>query len=432
MGIIFWGGKADMMKWSLKTPYMKRKFIINSIKAGIFIIALIFAAERLYNSQEKFQTTAEAPSSYGILDVGFTSKEKLKEFNYLVQVLEENYPFFKVSERATGQNWGDNINRYKRILRNTKNDGEYLVALNNILGELNDKNTYVLTGDQYKRFYKHYYESRRPILHHERSLIRYEFDGNLSIDDNSNLIFHNGSVLDTKVISDELAYLKIDAMSYYHVEEDLPKIKEFLKDVEDFDKLVIDIRGNEGGFDNYWIKVMELLVKDNIQADYYSFFKRTAKSTMDVFKIDGIKTIDDLDEAILGKFPQEIKEDFKFYKKNTIEISPMEELNFKGKIYILVDNGVFGSAEKFAAFSKDTGFATLVGEATSGGMTFEDVPMVNLTYGGFIVNYSRELTMNSDGRINMEFGTTPDIVVEGVKINQDLILDKCIQAVLND
>ncbi len=411
---------------------MKRKFIINSIKAGILIIALIFAAERLYNSQEKFQTTAEAPSSYGILDVGFTSKEKLKEFNYLVQVLEENYPFFKVSERATGQNWVDNINRYKRILRNTKNDGEYLVALNNILGELNDKNTYVLTGDQYKRFYKHYYESRRPILHHERSLIRYEFDGNLSIDDNSNLIFHNGPVLDTKVISDELAYMKIDAMSYYHVEEDLPKIKEFLKDVEDFDKLVIDIRGNEGGFDNYWIKVMELLVKDNIRADYYSFFKRTAKSTMDVFKIDGIKTINDLDESILSKFPQEIKEDFKFYKKNTIEISPVDELNFKGKIYILVDNGVFGSAEKFAAFSKDTGFATLVGDTTGGGMTFEEVPMVNLTYGGFIVNYSRELTMSSDGRINIEFGTTPDIVVEDVKINQDLGLDKCIQAVLND
>lgn len=90
-------------------------------------------------------------------------------------------------------------------------------------------------------------------------------------------------------------------------------------------------------------------------------------------------------------------------------------------MYLLVDGEVFGSAEKFAAFAKDTGFATLVGETTGGGMSFEEIPITNIPYGGFIISYSREMVLNSDGTVNMETGTTPDV---------DMVKDKCIQAVI--
>lgn len=416
---------------------MKRLLLIRRIKKIIYtilaIFALIFLIERIYNSKPEFQTMAEASDYYGILDARFTTREKLRDFKDICITLEAEYPYFNVNQRVHNIDWIGNKKKYKRIIKNTKNDAEFLVAMDNILKELNDSNTFILTRDMYNRYIKHYYPERSGVLINERSLARYSFDGNLELDPDNNFIFHNGPVLDTKIlIEDELAYMKVEAMSYYHIEEDYPKIKSFLKDVEDYDKLIIDIRGNNGGFDEYWENIVKLLINDTYSAEYYSFFKQNSKTSTDTFRVSNITTIRDLDSNVLEQFPEEIKTDFNFYKINSIQLSPEEDINFKGKIYLLVDQEVKSSAEKFAAFAKDTGFAKLVGEKTGGGMTFEEIPMVYLPYGGYIITYSKELVLNSDGTINMETKTTPHILVDDTTLNEDFNSDKCIQAVIND
>lgn len=416
---------------------MRRQLLIRKIKRVVYAIlatiALLILIERIYNSKAEFQTTAEAGDYYGIIDAKFTKKEKFRDFKDICSIIEAHFPYFEVNKRLHNIDWLSNKSRYKRIIKNTKNDSEFFVAMDNILKELNDDNTFILTGDIYHRYIKHYYPERSKILINERSLARYDFNGNLDIDPNNNFIFHNGPVLDTKIlIEDELAYMRVDAMSYYHIEEDYPKIKSFLKDVEDYDKLIIDIRGNKGGFDKYWENIVKLLINDTYSAEYYSFFKQTAKLTTDYFKVPNIKTIKDLDEKILEQFPEEIKRDFNFYKINRFELIPEEDINFKGKVYLLVDKEVISSAEKFAAFAKDTGFATLIGEKTGGGMTFEEIPMEYMPYGGYIITYSRELVMNSDGTINMEAKTTPNILIDDTTAKEDFNSDKCIQAVIKD
>lgn len=416
---------------------VKRLLLIRKIKAVISIILLIFLlifiGERIYNSKDIFQTTAEDASYYGIIEAKFTNKEKLNDFNYLYNLLEENYPFFKVNQRLYNTDWLGNKSKYERIIKNAEYDAEFLVAFNNILSELNDENTYILTGDIYNRFYKHYYPERLEILHYEKSLIRYNFDGSLKIDPNNNFIFHNGPVLNTKVLIDnEVAYMKIKAMSYYHMDEDYNKIKSFLKQVENYDKLIIDIRGNKGGDDDYWKNIVGLLIDDVSTAQYYSFFIQTSKSTNDPFKVPNITTIKNIDEKVLEQLPEEIMTDFNFYKTNLVEINPKGDINFKGKVYLLVDEEVVSASEKFAAFAKDTGFATLVGDKTGGGMAFADIPIANVPVGGYIISYSRELVLNSDYTINMETKTIPHILVDDTIPNDDLTKDKCIQAVIND
>ena len=246
-------------------------------------------------------------------------------------------------------------------------------------------------------------------------------------------MFYEGPVLETKVlVEDEIAYMKIIAMSNYRIEEDYDEIKSFLQQVEDYDKLIIDIRGNTGGSDEYWKRIVELLIDEVYSAEYYSFFKQKAKTARDPFFVDDLTTVELLDDEILDDFPSEVRIDFNYYKLNKIEIHPNMNIDFKGKVYLLVDEEVFGSAEKFAAFAKDTGLATLVGETTAGGMTFEEVPIQNMPYGGFIISYSRELVLNSDGTINMETGTSPHILVEDASYNEDIEKDKCIQAVIED
>lgn len=418
---------------SRKAPKRRKKTVRRNIIITVSIVLALIILERSYNSMAKFQTIAEETSYYGIIDAKFTYFEKKKDFDYICSVLEEYYPFFKVNERLNDVDWLKNKSKYKRIIRNTENDTEFIAAMNNILNDLNDKNTFILTGDLYKRFYKHYYPKRRDIFHYDRVVARYNFDGTFELDPNNDFIFHNGPVLDTKVlIKDELAYMRIKAMSYYHVEEDYPKIKNFLKEVEDYDKLIIDIRGNEGGFDEYWEKVVGLLIDNVHSAEYYSFFKQKPKSILDSFVISNDKTIKYLAGEVLDQFPPEIKEDFNFYKRNLVSIEPEGDVSFKGKVYLLVDSEVFSAAEKFAAFAKDTGLAKLVGETTGGGMTFDEIPMAYTPYGGYIICYSRELVMNSDGTINMETKTIPHIVVDDTDPNDDFRQDKCIQAVIQD
>ncbi len=404
----------------------------NRIIAISVVLALIIF-ERSYNSLARFQTNAEETAYYGIIDAKFSYGEKIRDFEDMLTILEEYYPFFNVNKRLNNIDWLGNKGKHKRIIRNTKNDTEFIAAIDNILNELNDNNSFIFTGDVYKRYHKHYYPNRAEILHYDKSIARYDFDWTFELDPESDFIFHDRPVLDTKVlIEDESAYMKIEAMSYYHIEEDYSKIKEFLKEIKDYDKLIIDIRGNKGGFDNYWEEVVALLIDDVHSAEYYSFFRQMQKTINDPFRISNVKTIRDLDEKFLEQLPAEIKTDFNFYKTNIVNIEPKEDVSFGGKIYLLVDKDVFSSAEKFAAFAKDTGFATLVGETTGGGMMFEEVPIVNMPYGGYIISYSRELVLNSDASINMETKTIPHILVDDPTPNEDINKDKCIQAVIED
>lgn len=413
-----------------------KKEIIRITKIIIALIIVIIVMERLYNNLDVFQTEAMEADYYGILDARFTKNEKYKEFEYLYEFFEENYPFFKVNERLNKDNWLKNKNKYKRILRNAKGDAEYLVAVSNILSDLHDSNTYVLTGDTYRRFYMYYYPNLTKPLNNPRAYARYNFSGDIDsivLDENNDLIFHQGPVFESKVIIEgSIAYMRIEAMAYNRIQEDYESIKEFLESITGYEKLIIDIRGNTGGEDEYWMNIMKLLTKDTLNKEYYSFFRQNKKSILDDYQIENIATINNLDNEVLGRFPQEIKDDFNFFKKNEITISPDSNVDFTGKIYLFVDEKVSNGAEKFAAFAKDTNFAILVGNKTGGGMTFEEVPMVSMPYGGFIIHYSRELVMNSDGTINMEAKTTPHILIENSEIKDDLMEDECIKAVIQN
>lgn len=267
-------------------------------------------------------------------------------------------------------------------------------------------------------------------------LNRYKFDDYIKEEIELNEEYN----LETKVLKeDELAYMKIKAMASSIIsEQDYRKMKEFLKDIEGYDKLIIDIRGNRGGMDRYWENVVQLLIDEPLVATYYSFFKDGDREKDDPFRVQGISAITDLNEKILGILPQEVKDDFNFYNNYSIRLNPWsispdpsEQINFTGKIYLLVDSDVFSSAEKFASFAKDTGFATLVGEATGGDRVFEHIPVFSLPNTGFVIRYSRELSMNADGTINMETKTTPHIQVNSTP-NEDYDKDECIQAVIKD
>lgn len=434
-----------MFKMSKK---QKRKLIIGIL----VIITLIFSIERIYNSRDEFQVVAEDASHYGIVEAKLTKREKLKDFKYLYDTLKENYPFFKVNERLHGIDWLGNKRKYKRMVKNTKNDAEFFVAIDTILRDLNNGHVNIFNGYNY-RWFRNFYHKSYSIGNYQKYLpmyqvfvspfveYRYKIHADYDEDKTEDIKLFDESVLKTKVlIEDKVAYMKIEKMAAFDTQiKDYDKVKEFANDIEDYEKLIIDIRGNGGGNVNYWKNIVQLFTDEHLSVRYYSFFKDGHREgALEPYKVRGLTTINNLDEEILEEFPEEVKTDFDFYKKFSIHIHPWEgstdaldHVDFRGEIYLLVDRGVFSASETFAAFAKDSGFATLVGEPTGGDRVFAEIPIVFLPQSKFAIRYSRELVMNVDGTINMEAKTIPHIEVDPTP-HEDFNKDKCIQAVIDD
>ena len=84
---------------------------------------------------------------------------------------------------------------------------------------------------------------------------------------------------------------------------------------------------------------------------------------------------------------------------------------FRGRIWVLVDESVYSASESFALFCQQTGFATLVGSATSGDGIGTDPVFLQLPNSGILVQYPPVFFgLNPDGSSNEELGTLPDLL----------------------
>lgn len=212
------------------------------------------------------------------------------------------------------------------------------------------------------------------------------------------------------------AYLKIKSMDALDDEtfyNDQDSILNFLKEIKDFPNLIIDIRGNPGGYDYYWMEnIMKPIIKHSLNVDSYivykkddyvnSFFNSSAKSSSKNLPKN-------------KNYPSEVIDNFGYYEKINKSVLPENAGNFHGKIYLLVDQFVYSSAESFSAFCKATKFAELVGTSTGGDgiipNTRAPIAML-LPNSKLIVRFSAVMALNPDGTANEETQTQPDIYVE--------------------
>ncbi|KAF0196191.1 MAG: tryptophanase [Bacillota bacterium] len=79
-------------------------------------------------------------------------EERVADFDYLYNTMKENYPLFGVQERLHGTKWLDNYDRYVGKVRNAKTDIQFAKALGEILSELKQGHTGMLSADSYHLF----------------------------------------------------------------------------------------------------------------------------------------------------------------------------------------------------------------------------------------------------------------------------------------
>lgn len=360
-----------------------------------------------------------------------STEDYLYDFDYAYDTLKTYYPFFEINKIAYGIDWLDNKEEYENYIRESKNDWDFYNRMNDVLAELNNRHTSLIDESFAKSLYISYYHTPNSDWRHDFSKIyekenvrkRYNIN-NQSIKDyikeNMNYAGEDSSDvanLTTDIIlKDKLAYMKINSMlEDLYRKKDEEVLDDFLLEIKDYPNLIIDIRGNGGGDSRYWQEFLLPKILDNdYQTINYSFIK-SGKINSKAIKQEGYRSDIEyfVENSDYDEKTKEILKDFDYYLSYEDYVEAAENtIGFKGNIYLLVDEGVYSSAEMLASFCKETKIATLVGTRTGGDGIGFDPLQVDLPRTGYVLRFSDGLGLTESGSINELDKTKPDIVVK--------------------
>ncbi|WP_094369149.1 S41 family peptidase [Romboutsia weinsteinii] len=188
---------------------------------------------------------------------------------------------------------------------------------------------------------------------------------------------NNKENIETKIIDEEIAYLKINSFMEF-TKEDTDKINELYKDINNYNDYIIDIRNNGGGNDQLWMEhIVNPIVNDTYESTEYTLHKE-GRITKDYYASRGysLKDINEFPNKDILKSVRNI-DDYKYYTEYNTKFTNdsiwegESKTGYNGNIYLLVNKGVFSSSEGLAVFCKNSGWAKVVGNKNSGGMVLE-------------------------------------------------------------
>lgn len=411
-----------------------KKYIVIAILVTISILILNIDKNKSLELDLKTTTTAKKQLS---------TEEKVADFQYMYNILKNNYPYFELNKRQHQTDWLSNKDFYLSEIKSTTSDLAFYNTLKLILSNLNNGHTYLMDKNTYyedKKIYENDSKSNIAWLNQlNKSIVvsRYSKMSTESAYNSTSPERDRLSNVTTSLIENhKIAYIYVKSFNSSYINTDMSIIEPFLKGLGNYKAIIIDIRGNTGGDDGYWLNnIVPMLINKPIKSSEYLAYRGGAFTENFVkcrtgYGYSHLNLIKNIDAEHLTNSPPELKKIFKYYIKNDIDISPKNSIGFKGKIYIITDGFNFSSSDEFANVSKSTHFATLVGQ-TTGGEGIGDGPAVcALPNSGFIFSFSKQMGLTSTGICNFEYGTQPDIKVDthfGSSISNDQTIQKIIQ-----
>jgi len=230
-----------------------------------------------------------------------------------------------------------------------------------------------------------------------------------------------GNVTTEIIENGRIAYLHIDNFMNNRA-FDSEILFPFYEEIQDFEHLIIDLRGNGGGTMAYLNYIIPMLMDEPVEASYHEFFM-AGDLVQAEFDDEGVVSEDDderLEVLLASEFVAE--QAFPYFNEGALDVlehvvtwpltfEPREDnIPFSGRIWILVDGNSASLSELVAMIAVDSGFATVVGEPTAG-ITPALHVYVSLPRTGIIYRMDIGYIVDAKGRSLEEYGVMPDILI---------------------
>lgn len=362
-----------------------------------------------------------------------TKEEKVEDFDYYINTMKDNYCNFDVFYNKFNIKYLDFYETLKEEIENSENNEEFYDIMNYSIDLLNDGHCNLINPskiDWYRRIYNSKYQ--KDILNDEILIGKNKkLENYLNEDNKLNRVYkkvndkisdYNRENIETKIIDEDIAYMKINSFGDF-TNEDINKIKELYKEIDNYKDYIIDIRGNGGGNSLLWLKyIVNPIVNDTYESTTYELHKEV-KITKDYYSSRSID-LKDIKEFLNKDILKKVKniDDYKYYSEYNIKL-PNESMGqveegskaYNGNIYLLVDKETFSSSESVAVFCKNSGWAKVVGNGNSGGDGIGiDPPIFSLPNSGLVVKSTANKGLNKDGSSNLEEGTSLDLYMNSL------------------
>ena len=365
-----------------------------------------------------------------------TVEQALSDYDYMWSVLERNYPTFNVSRRMYGTD-KDKIKENARhaILEYSErmNLRIFYSVLKNMFKSLSGNFHLDIIDPEF--YYAHITGQREAyytqfITDWEKPEEAYGYLADSSIGSISRSAEAQSTVENEefKLLDQNTAYLFIKSF-INPSEEDLERLIGYYKQAEGCDNFIIDISRNSGGSDWYWMAgIVAPNITDEVNCNH-SFLAKSGKENRQYLESRNFQLHEDMSavDTLININHEDRRElDLCISLKKGVKPRNSEKA-FKGRIYVLIDEPVYSSAESFTMFCKKTGFATLVGRNSGGDGGGADPLVIPLPESGLLFRYSTLYSLNDDGSCNEEFGTTPDYMAE----SYETPLEACLRIINN-
>lgn len=229
-------------------------------------------------------------------------------------------------------------------------------------------------------------------------------------------------MINTQIWEDKNAsYIYIKNFVNEYLDPYTEDILNFYHQIEDYNYLIIDIRGNPGGNYAAWMNtIVKPLIKSQKVFELYLAYRTDDYS--DAFR-ESMGITSQVSKSSFSYLPPEVYSDeFEIYDYQHT-ITPTYEVNFNGEIILLTDNFVYSAAEGFTLFCKQTGFATIYGTTSGGDGIMEFPTYYTLPNSKLVICISSALGLDHTGHASEEVRTQPDFYYESSFNNHTELVD---------
>ncbi len=298
-------------------------------------------------------------------------------FEALWRIIDRQYCFFDYKSAQYGLDWDDIYQRYKQRLSPTMSSRALFQVLSEMLLELRDGHTNLISTAQtsyYTKWYDDYPANYSDTL--QRIYLGTDYV--------------TTSSMQYKVFQDNIAYLRYASFSSAISEGGLDAI---LSDVSLCDGLILDIRNNGGGLLTNSEKIAARFTNEKTIAGY--MFHKTGYGHND------------------------------FSSPITIYTTPANSrVRWQKPVVVLTNRRTFSSANDFVCRMKQLPNVTIIGDRTGGG---SGLPTSSELPNGWSVRFSACPMFDADMQ-QTEFGIDPDIKVDIQSADFNQGIDTIIEA----